>query len=276
MLTQPFRALSVEAYVALVQNLPLPTSRQRRNFVDYVACAHSWYKHLPLFLPGDPFYFYIDRSAGCDWVRQQDGSYVIAERQKQGFHYSDIPTAEYRTRFGYLSYSCSSGTAVFAGGEALTLPRDKVVAIPGEDARPRYLPEAVLNTGRVELTAVIHPYFAVLPWRASLPSDASRIYWPTESGGERTLKRILKRLAKMGTPEYESESRERVARWSKEREACPTSKDGIELSRESMWGEDPSQDPVLRELLKPERRRQETEMLKAIDRICVLIQAPGP
>src|SRR5580765_2392503 len=129
----PFTELSVESYLALVQNLPLPTPEQRRNFVDYVACAHSWYKHLPPFLPGAPFYFYIDRSAGCNCVPQQDGSYVVAERQKQGFHYSDIPTAEYQTRFGFLNYSCPSDTAVFAGGAAFALPRDKVVAMPGED-----------------------------------------------------------------------------------------------------------------------------------------------
>jgi len=270
----------VEGYLALVRNLPLPTSEQRRNFVDYVACAHSWYKHLPAFLPGAPFYFYIDRPAGCNWVRPQDGSYVVAERQKEGFHYSDIPTAEYRTRFGYLSYSCASGTAVFAGGGALTLPRDKVVAIPGEDARPSYLPEAVLNTGRLGLTAVIHANFAAFPWAALPRSETTRgIYWPTESGGGQTLNRVFKRLAEMRTPEYQSESCERVEMWLKDREACATSKDAINLSRELMWEEDPFQDPVLRELLKPERRRQKTEMLNAIDRVCLLIHeaemAPG-
>jgi hypothetical protein len=31
-------------------------------------------------------------------------------------------------------------------------------------------------------------------------------------------------------------------------------------------------DPVLHELLEPERLRQTTEMLKAIDRVCMLVQ----
>ena len=155
MLWQPSTVLTVDGYLALVRGLPLPTAEQRRNFVDYVACAHSWYKHLHGFLPGSPFYFFLDRAAGCDWLTLRDGSYVIAERKKQGFHYSDIPTAEYRTRFGYLSYSCAEGTAVLVAGGPLALPRDKAVAVPGKDARPCYLPEPVLDAGRAELTAVI-------------------------------------------------------------------------------------------------------------------------
>jgi len=276
LLPHPFRALSVEAYLAVVQNLRLPSDQQRRAFIDYVATAHSWYKHLPGFLPGKTFCFFIDRSAGCDWLCRQDGSRAIVEREKQGFHYSAIPTAEYRTRFGFLNYSCTEGTAVFLSGDPLTLPRDKIVAIPGEDAQPCYLPEPVLNTGRVELTAVIHPNFAAFPWAALPNSDAMHnIYWPTESGGQQTLKRIFKRLVEMSTPEYETEKNERVRMHLRDREACPTSKEGIDVPGELIWEDDPFQDPVLRELLRPERQRQKTEMLKAIDRVCLLIHDTG-
>ena len=144
----------------------MPTTEQRRDFVSYVASAHSWYKHLPAFLPGAPFYFYLNRSAGCDWVARQDGFHAIAERKERGFHYSAIPTAEYRARFGLLNYSCAEGTAVFLSSVPFRLPRDKMVAIPGQDARPYFLPEPILEAGRTELTAVIHPYFSEFPWRA--------------------------------------------------------------------------------------------------------------
>src|SRR5215472_1124014 len=85
MLPHPFRALSLDDYLGLVRELPSPTPEQRQNFVDYVSTAHSWYKHLPLCLPGTRFYFYVDPSAGCDWITMQDGSHAIAERKKQGF-----------------------------------------------------------------------------------------------------------------------------------------------------------------------------------------------
>ena len=62
-LTPPPGDLSMKEYLALVQDLPLPTAEQRRNFVDYVTSAHSWYKHLPRYLPGAPFYFFIERFA---------------------------------------------------------------------------------------------------------------------------------------------------------------------------------------------------------------------
>ncbi len=273
---QPSTVLSVDRYLALLRGLPLPTPEQRQNFVAYVTCAHSWYKHLPAFLPGAPFYFYLDRSAGCNWVPLPDGSYVITERKKQGFHYSDIPTAEYRTRFGYLDYSCAEGTAVFAVGGPLALPRDKAVALPGEDARPCYLPEPILEAGRVELTAVIHPHFAAYPLSALRSLVANRsVHWPTESGGRRTLKNIVKRLAAMATPEYETEKRERLRADSKDRKAGATRREKVGVSFESGWEHDPFQDPVLRELLKPERQRQKAEMLKAIDRVCMLVHGTG-
>ena len=244
----------MDAYLALVRELPLPTVEQRRNFVEYVATAHSWYKHLPASLPGAPFYFFVDRAAGCDWLALRDGSNAIAERTGQGFHYSSIPTAEYRTRFGFLSYSCESGTAVFLSGEPLTLPRDKVVAIPGEDARPCYLPQAILDAGRAELTAVIHPHFSDSAW--CLRADN----WPTESGGQMTLQRMFERVVEMRTPKCKKEKAKRVENWLRHQEA----------SRRYAF-DGPVVDPVLRELVGPERLRQTTEMLKAIDRVCMLI-----
>jgi len=81
----PTTVPSLQQYLALIRGLPLPTSEQRRDFVGYVTSAHSWYKHLPRYLPGTPFYFFIDRYAGYDRIALQDGSHAMAERENKGF-----------------------------------------------------------------------------------------------------------------------------------------------------------------------------------------------
>ncbi len=272
MLAKPSKVLSMDEYLALVRGLPLPTAEQRREFVEYVTSAHSWYKHLPTFLPGAPFNFFIDGAAGCDWVALRDGSYAIAEREEPGFHYSDIPTAEYRTRFGSLSYSCEEGTAVFALGRGpMAMPRDKVVAIPGEDAQPCCLPQPILDAGRVELTNVIHPTSTSYPfWTRPEPQAERTIYWPAESGGQTTLEKIFERCAEMDKPEYNQERQKRAENFTGRLRAARTSKERMDVIHEA------DRDPVLSELIEPERRRQKTEMLKAIDRVCMLVDAIHP
>ena len=128
--------LHLAQYLDFIDGVPLPTAQQRLNFVEFVAHAHSWYKHLPIYPPGDPFFFFVDKYAGCDRVINRDGTQEFRERKEKGFHYSDIPTEEYRTRFGHLGYSCDAGTTVFrADQEQVVLPKDKVVATPGPDAK---------------------------------------------------------------------------------------------------------------------------------------------
>ena len=95
-------------YLQVARTLPVPSPEQVRSFVDYVTEAHSWYKHLPLLPPGRPFYFFLDPNAGRDLV--VDGARMrYYDRKEQGFHYADIPTAEYRQRYGYLQYSTGAG-----------------------------------------------------------------------------------------------------------------------------------------------------------------------
>lgn len=59
-------SLTLAQYLEFLQGVPTPTNQQRDNFVEFVPYAHSWYKHLPLGLPGTPFHFYIDKYAGWD------------------------------------------------------------------------------------------------------------------------------------------------------------------------------------------------------------------
>lgn len=82
--------------------LPRPSSSQVAAFVEYVFRAHSWYKHLPRFLPGKTFSFYLDPAVGHAVVSRPDGSLSLVERLEGEafFHYNEMPTCEYHARFG--------------------------------------------------------------------------------------------------------------------------------------------------------------------------------
>ena len=268
LLAPPSAVLSLQQYFALVRDLPLPTSEQRRNFVEYVCTAHSWYKHLPRFLPGAPFYFYMDKFAGWDRVRLEDGSFAMVERETQGFHYSDIPTDEYVRRFGFLNYSCSKGTAVFALGQGpMAVPRDGVVAVPDDEGHLCCLPQPIVDAGRVELTAVIHP--VCLSGQFGTTSSKP-MFWPSESGGESTLKKIFERCAELKNFRYAQEQEwQRFMELRKFFKTCHSAEERMDLIERIQ------RDPILYELMEPERQRQKAEMLKTIDRVCILVQEAG-
>jgi hypothetical protein len=127
---QPEVTLSMPQYLDLLAGVPLPTQQQKENFAVYVSGAHSWYKHLPYHLPGRLFYFFIDKYAGFDRVLLKDGTAAMRERVQRGFHYSDIPTNEYRSKSGHLAYSCAAGTVVLMDKEPIAAPRDKAAEVP--------------------------------------------------------------------------------------------------------------------------------------------------
>ena len=104
--------LRLEEYRKIVGALPAPSRQQMEEFAAFVSGAHSWYKHLPLLPPGLPMQFFLDPGAGMQISVLQDGRTVVAERQGTGFHYSWIPTVDYRRRFGHLAFSRTAGTQV--------------------------------------------------------------------------------------------------------------------------------------------------------------------
>src|SRR5262245_37733059 len=103
---------TLHRYRVLVASLPMPTLVQMQQFAGHVAGAHSWYKHLPLLPPGAPLQFFLDPAAGMQLIAGSGGRVDATPRTNRGFHYSWLPTAEYRDRFGYLAFSRSSGTSV--------------------------------------------------------------------------------------------------------------------------------------------------------------------
>ena len=247
--------LTLHQYVDLLAPVPLPTQAQKENFVQYVSHAHSWYKHLPLYLPGAPFYFFLDKYAGCDrWV-SRDGKAVLRERTEQGFHYSDYSTAKYRNLFGHLAYCGGYGTKVIPLSKGpMVFSRDDLAAVPGDDAQLYRLPSEVLEAGVTRLTAVIHTNIAFNPlWLDRWPKDPQEIDWPEESGGRLALEKILARSQKVlleGPSEMET----------------------LHINLPAI-GRRETVDAILYELLGPERNRRYGEMMKAMDRVCELIAA---
>jgi hypothetical protein len=178
----------------------MPTAEQIENFANYVSHAHSWYKHLPLFPPGEMFYFFRDKYAACDVVEPQNGVAKIVKRTEPGFHYSDLPTEEFRTRVGCLGFSCVAGTSVRLNNGSP--PRDKLPTVLGDDAVLYRLPQEITDAGGVSLTAVIHTLSAAYDYWDTWKLPEGGIQWPEESGGEATITKIFDRCREMREPNF--------------------------------------------------------------------------
>jgi hypothetical protein len=244
--------LTIRQYLDLLSDIPLPTQEQKKNFVEYVSHAHSWYKHLPMHQPGAPFYFFLDKYAGYDRFVQKDGTAFLEARVTQGFHYSASPTAEYLACFGHLAFSCGYGkTVVLLSDGPVAVPRDDIPAVPGDDALMYRLPAEIAEAGLTHLTGVIHSLSANsydLDYR--IITEKGRLDWPEESGGRDTIKKIVLRCDVI---------RQTKPKWTPvERKAAPG---GVSFV-----------DSELYEILTPERLRQCGEMIKAIDRVCAVIE----
>lgn len=163
-------AITLADYRALWRNVPRPTATQIQEFALFVAGAHSWYKHLPMFPPGGQFCFYLDPAAGMDYVVCADKEYVFLPRHDddRGLHYSWMPTKVYRQRFGSLSYSCPHGSTVYRNVHRMVEGQDPVPGVRGENPDGTgpiiclnelgylKLPPEVINAGTVWITGAVH------------------------------------------------------------------------------------------------------------------------
>lgn len=156
--------MDIDAYRLLVSDVAPPTDSQIEAFADYVAAAHSWYKHLPMQPPGVDFHFYIDPNAGMDHLVHASGEVTVRARtpDTESFHYSWMTTADYRERFGCLAFSCAAGSSVFGtdlvGEETVLVDSNTLHPMLQVDRdstmRP---PKQILETGTCSLTALVHP-----------------------------------------------------------------------------------------------------------------------
>ena len=175
-----------------------PSDEQIEEFVHYVANAHSWYKHLPAFPPGAPFWFFLDPGAGYE--TQLDASGIVSYHERtaaRGFHYNYRPTAVWRSEFGALQWKCNQGTAFIVGGtgEFTTRPYDGPVILHPEFG-PCRLPPEVEAEGFTRLTAAMHEYsfqcllFDWIAFESDLPPPL-KADWPDEYGGNELRDRIV-------------------------------------------------------------------------------------
>lgn len=196
--------LSLEQYRALVRPLGRPTAKQIDAYVDYLVTKHSWYKHLPALAPGVVFTVFINPMAGMIRSGLDEAHMEWCELGADDpiWHYSMMPTAEYRQRFGHLGYGST------ASPEFSLYGADRQQAYGAE---PRYfdtsegrfvLPREVAIAGSTEVTAVIHPYarsdfvwnnaLGMPPALDDLPAGA----WPDRSGGLAVLRQIAECAAR--------------------------------------------------------------------------------
>lgn len=151
-------------YRQLIALLPIPTAEQTESFAEYLVGAHSWYKHLPCDPPGAPFVVFLDPNAGRKLVQTADGGekYRDCVDERERFHYTWMPTAEYLTKFGHWHYEIDRGTQFVR-----RLPASKHARVdpPGfarvtaTDGTSIDVSPEVIAAGTVYLTAYVHESF---------------------------------------------------------------------------------------------------------------------
>jgi hypothetical protein len=259
----PFsQPLSLATYMELVASLPVPTPVQMEQFAEFVSRAHSWYKHLPLLPPGQPFQFYLDPSAGMELVQRSDGKLEATPRLQRGFHYSWIPTDQYQARFGYLAFSQSSGPAVFSidGTGARTLPSDiDCMVFDPNLGFQRPVPFEIFQAGRALISGIVHPASTsegLLHWAIEANPNFA---WPSESGGAAAWADIV--------------ARTRVLCKDPSQKIMVDYDDKESVTKYRMVGA-VNFDIPLYDALEPERRRQRNGMIAAMVRVVKLVH-PG-
>jgi hypothetical protein len=176
--------LTLGEYRELLAGVPTPSREQMEGFARFVSTAHSWYKHLPLLPPGIPMTFFLDPGAGTQRIVDRRGRMQQVDRLKSGFHYSWLPTAEYRDRFGHPAFARTAGTVVTligADGSELVPPDNQPALFEPGRAELVSLPNEVLEAGVAYVSGVIHTRasYPVL-WQLPKNRDASGVDWPAE------------------------------------------------------------------------------------------------
>lgn len=98
-------------YFDLVRGLSVPSQEQAEAFVDHVADAENWLKTAP-FEGGAVVTVYLDPHAGARLDRDRASDHWVAAEIQSGdelLHGSELPTATYRKRFGFLQYHADLG-----------------------------------------------------------------------------------------------------------------------------------------------------------------------
>jgi len=247
-------AFTLEEYRAATYHLTRPSRAQLEAFALHVSQAHSWYKSLSFEPPGSAFSFFIDPYAGMDIVQRAGAGFELQWRDKAGFHYNQLATAEHRERFGHLAF-CSGGREMvpepLKAIDGLRVPADAAPMIYDPQVRDfRRLPSKIMRAGVASFSSVVHDHTVNTPFVSMFLAQQPPPDWPAASGGPAVLERLRVRLAE-------------VARLRAADEALPPeARSGRDWHRE---------DPIVDALLAPERRRQHLGMIAAAQNVLRLI-----
>lgn len=231
--------MDLATYQQRLQGIPAPTHEQAVAFAEFVAEAHSWYKHLPQAPPGAVCFAFLNPDAGCDLLRGEDGRWQARIRAgERGFHYSWLPTAEYRRRFGHLDYLCHAGTTFVLGDGQVVNPGGAGPWVVGPDGSQEPIPAAIAALGAVEWTGMVHPRSAWPGLYRRYP-DLLVDVWPEQIGGQALRAKVMQRMADLAR----------------------------DYSLHQPLPDDSTLDQQLFDLLGPERCRQRQSLVEAIARI---------
>lgn len=150
----PFCSLS--EYIEMVRGIPRPTEAQVYAFVQYFRGAHSWYKKLPSDVPGSPFVFYLDPTAGYLRTISPSGRVKSQKDAKEEVgHYSYRPTLEYQAQFGHLAYGGLWSWDLFKPD--VQVPRHLVrFPVFCTSTEARQIPWDVAEAGLAGVTSMVH------------------------------------------------------------------------------------------------------------------------
>lgn len=178
-----------------------PTEQQITDFVEYVSNAHSWYKHILGIGNSTEFYLYINPVAGYARIRDRETKELKFQVKQKGdrfFHYNEMATEDYHSRFGHLTFSCNEGTRIFYNtkdGVSDAKLSQPVLHLP--DGSNVEMPESISTKARCFLNSCISEYMSshwLLRTHRAAPDDLKK-----EFGKEhKTLHLFLSKLGETG------------------------------------------------------------------------------
>ncbi len=251
------------SYLDIIRRYPLPTAEQTRNFAEYVAHAHSWYKHLPVY-PPVPFVFYLDPNAGRATLMSKSGKLGFEDivDESSRFHYTWQLTETYRSRLGYWNYFAPYGTYFLVphgravidtrqsgqaeGGPAIFVPKSGWITVP----------EALVLAGTVGVTALVHK------WRNF------GAYWAVETEGNAPERVRISEFVERHADVLPTDARTGLLKWA----ACRRQQSGEGDDRRLAVAREPScEQSEVFPLLDRERNRQIASMEAAMQRFLTLL-----
>lgn len=158
--------ITLGEYRAMFRPEQLPAPGQMADFLDFMTCAHSWYKHLPRYLPGETFTFYLDPGAGWNCVQHASGRIEYHPMPEREHYNHRCTTEEWHRRFGAQTWARNA-----LEGPLLHPPAGRC-----------RLPQEVLSVARVQVTALFNDQLHMLPLLLTREPRQGRWLWEGRPG----------------------------------------------------------------------------------------------